>query len=264
MTLAEAALPAPLSLDVTALVVLFLTPAVVPVTLIVKVQVAFAANVAPARLADPDPAVAVIVPPPQEPVSPFAVATVRPAGIVSVNPTPVNGVLLGLVMVNVRLVLPPTATLAAPNALTMVGVFATVMLAEAVLPAPPSLDVTALVVLFLTHAVVPVTLIVKVQDAFAASAAPTKLADPDPAVAVIVPPPQEPVSPFAVATVRPAGIVSVNPTPVSGVLLGLVMVNARLVLPPTATLAAPKALTMAGALTTVMLAEAVPPVTGFP
>ncbi len=68
------------------------------------------------------PAIAVIVPPPHEPVSPFGVATTRPAGSVSVKPTPVSAVpAFGLVSVKVSVVVPFTTMLAAPKALAIVG-----------------------------------------------------------------------------------------------------------------------------------------------
>jgi hypothetical protein len=73
---------------------------VTPVTFTEKVQLADAAGVAPDRLTEPEPAVAVIVPAPHEPVSPFGVVTTRPAGNVSVNPTPLSDVVaLGLLTV---------------------------------------------------------------------------------------------------------------------------------------------------------------------
>ena len=88
------------------------------------------------------------------------------------------------------------------------------------------------------------------QDAPAASVAPDKLAVPDPAVAVMVPPPHDPVRPLGVETIRPAGSVSENATPVSAPevpVLGLVIVNDSEVVPPTRIDAAPNALEMVGA-----------------
>src|SRR5437773_260375 len=121
VTLAEAVLPGPPSTEVTAPVVLFFVPAVVPVTFTLKLHDALPASVALARLMLPDPATAVIVPPPQLPVSPFGVETTRPAGSVSVKPTPVNVEALGLVIVKLSEVEPPSGMLAAPNAFTIVG-----------------------------------------------------------------------------------------------------------------------------------------------
>ena len=107
------------------------------------------ARVAPERLTLPEPATAVIVPPPQVPVRPFGVATTRPAGRVSVNATPVSEI------VGVRIVdgkasarcVPFSGMLAAPNDLVIVGGVATVRFAVAVLPVPPLVEVTLPVVL---------------------------------------------------------------------------------------------------------------------
>src|SRR5437660_378242 len=82
---------------------------------------------------------------------------------------------------------------------------------------PPSVDVTAFVVLLFVPAVVPVTLTENVHDepapGDAVSVPPDKLIEPLPATAVIVPAPQEPARPFGVETTRPAGRVSVKATP---------------------------------------------------
>src|SRR5205814_10602755 len=95
-----------------------------------KLQELLAARVAPVRLTEPEPAAAVIVPPPQEPVRPLGVATTKPAGSVSVNATPVRAVpVLGLVIVNVRLVVTFTLMLAAAKGVVIVGGGMTVMLA---------------------------------------------------------------------------------------------------------------------------------------
>ena len=90
----------------------------------------------------------------------------------------------------------------------------TTMLAEAVPPVPPSTDVTAPVVLIFVPAFVPVTFTLNVHEALPARVALVRLTLPEPAVAVITPPPQLPVSPFGVAITRPAGSVSVKPIPV--------------------------------------------------
>src|SRR5215467_1784966 len=80
----------------------------------------------------------------------------------------------------------------------------TVRVADAALPFPPSMEVTA-EVLFFRPAVVPVTLTWNVHTLFAASVAPDRLTPPLPAVAVMVPPPHDPLRPLGVATTRPAG-----------------------------------------------------------
>ena len=142
-------LPVPPSLDVTVVELVF-TPAVVPTTLTEKVQEAFAASVAPERAVLALPAVAVMVPPPHDPVRPFGVETTMPDGKLSVNATPVSvAALLGLLIVKVSEVVPLMGIELVPKALVMVGGdgVVTVMVKLEVLPAPPSLEVTAPVTL---------------------------------------------------------------------------------------------------------------------
>ncbi|HEV2040484.1 MAG TPA: hypothetical protein VGT81_10625 [Casimicrobiaceae bacterium] len=245
--------PAPPSTEVTAPVVLFFVPVVVPVTFMPKVHEALGASVAPVKLMAPDPAVAVIVPPPQVPLSPFGVETTRPAGSASVKPTPVNVVdWLGLLMVKLSEADVLSTMLAAPNDFAIVGgatAPTTVTVAEAVPPGPVWVEVTLPVVLSFVPGVVPVTFTLKVHviTEFMSSVAPVKLMTPDPAVAVIVPPPQVPVRPFGVETTRPAGKVSVKPIPVNTTKkLGLVRVKLSEVDPFSGMLAAPKDLEIVG------------------
>ena len=68
-----------------------------------------------------------------------------------------------------------------------------------------------------------------------------------PATAAMEPPPHDPVRPFGVATATPAGKPSVNATPVSGVLLGLVSVKDNADVPPTEMVAGEKPLVRVGA-----------------
>jgi hypothetical protein len=260
--LADAVPPAPPSFELTAPVVLFLVPALVLCTLTVTVQEALAARVPAVKLTEPDPAVAVAVPP-QELLRPLGVATTRPAGRVSVNATPVRPVpAFGFVMVKVSEVVPFRAMLDPPNALVMVGglAAATVTVAVEVFPVPPSFEFTV-TLLFFTPAVVPWTLSETVHEALAASVPAVRLTEPDPAVAVVVPP-QVLVRPLGVATTRPAGRVSVNATPVRPVpAFGFVMVKVSEVVPFRAMLDPPNALVMVGGLAaTVRLALAVFPV----
>jgi hypothetical protein len=197
-------------------------PDAVPVTFTATVQVLPGAAIVPAvKLMAVPPTVAVAVPP-QLFVSPFGVATTRPVGSVSVNATPFSAPVLaaGLVMVNVSEVVPFRGIAAAPKALAIEGGATTLSEAEAVPPVPPSVEVTLPVVLLCAPAVVPVTLIVKVHEVPAARVAPDRLTTFEPAVAVIVPPPQEPVNPFGVETTRPAGNVSLKPMPLK---LGVVL-----------------------------------------
>src|SRR5215208_5937251 len=147
-----------------------------------------------------------------------AFATVSPVGKVSVNATPSSGMgafAAGLVMVKVSDVVAFRAIVAGLNALAIDGGTATPMQARAVRNPPFSFEVTGPVMLHWDPAAVKVTFTLKVQELFAGSVAPDKLMLPDPAVAVMAPPPQLPLSPFGVLTTCPAGSVSLKPTPVS-------------------------------------------------
>src|SRR5262249_21249531 len=123
---------------------LFLSPAVVPVTLTDTAQEALAANVPADKVTVPEPAVAVAVPP-QVLLRPFGVATTRPAGRLSVNANPVRPMLLfGLVMLMVSDVVPFSGILAAPNCLVTVCGATTVSVAVLlVAPVPPFVELTA-------------------------------------------------------------------------------------------------------------------------
>src|SRR5262249_11778304 len=216
--LAEAVPPVPPSVDVTLPVVLFCWPAAVPVTLMAKVQEELAASVAPDRLITLVPCVAVMVPPPQEPLKPLGVATTRPAGSVSLKATPVSVVVVLLFwMVKFRLVDPFSGMLPAPKALMITGGATTGIDEFEVLPVPPSVEVTC-TLLFFTPAVVPWTPTDTVHVALAARVPPDRLAELDPPTAVAVPP--QVLVRFGVdATTRPAGRLSVNANPVSVVVV---------------------------------------------
>ena len=175
LTLAEAVPPVPPSVEVTLPVVLFCVPAAVPVTFTEKVQEALAARVAPDRPMTFVPAVAVIVPPPQEPVSPLGVEMISPAGKVSLKPIPDRlCVVFGLLIVKLNEVEPFSGIEAAPKALLIAGGDTTVIDAFEVLPVPPSVEVTV-TLLFFTPAVVPVTLTETVHDALPARVPADKL-----------------------------------------------------------------------------------------
>src|SRR5438445_497037 len=154
-----------------------------------------------------------------------ALATVRPVGSVSVNATPVSASAFapGLVIVKVSDVVAFRPVPLGLNTLAIAGGASTLSEAEAVPPVPPSVEVTLPVVLLLLPAVVPVTSTEKVQDDPAAgdavSVPPDRLMVPLPAVAVIVPLPQEPVTLGVAATTSPAGKLSVNATPLSATLV---------------------------------------------
>src|SRR5260370_4198 len=128
--------------------------------------------------------------------------TVKPCGVVVV-----------IVTVDPSSVAPVgEVAMSAPNILLIVGGPTTVIEAFEVLPAPPSFEVTC-TLLFFTPVEVPVTFTWNVQLPPTARVAVARLTVVEPAVAVIVPLPQEPDNPLGVATTRPAGRLSVNPTP---------------------------------------------------
>ena len=115
------------------------------------------------------------------PVCPFGVDTTRPVGNESENAMPLRlCVVFGLVMVKLRLVLPFSGIVAAPNDLLIVGGDATVKVAVEVLPVPPFVEVTVTELLF-APAVVPVTFTENVHELLGevvVSVAPDKLTDP--------------------------------------------------------------------------------------
>jgi len=215
------------------------------------------ASVPPDKLTEELPATAVIVPAPQEPDKAFGVATTNPAGSVSVKDTPlIAKVAFSFSTLNVKLVLAPRAIVPDPNSLLIAGGELTWRLAVDVLPVPPLVEVTVTELDFPPD-VVAVTLTEKVQVAFAASVAPERATDDDPAVAVMVPPPQLPESPLGAETTRPACRVSAKAMPFRLLAaFGLVMVKLRLVAPFRATEAAPKDLVMDGAPVTFSVAMA--------
>jgi hypothetical protein len=254
--------PVPPSVEVIAPVVFTASPAAVPVTLTVSVQEVFLVTVAPERLITPVPAVAVTVPPQVFTTPGVAETTSVPVveGSVSLKATPLRStVAFGLLMVKVRVVVPFSGTLAAPNAFAMVGGPTTVIDAFAVLPVPAFVEV-ACTLLFFTPAVVPCTSTVTVQLEFGASDWPLRLTEPEPGVAVIVPV-QLPPTFAGVATTSPAGRLSVNPAPVMVRfwLLLLSRVKVRLVVPFSGIVAAPNAFTICGGLMTVRFADEIFP-----
>ena len=234
------------------------TPTVIPVTSTTKVHCVLAATVPPARLTEVAFAAAVAVPP--QPFTKLGVpATVIPAGKLSVKLT-VNGTGLGFAMVMVIVLVPFNAMLLGENALVLTGGANTVRTAVLlVVPVPPSVEDTALVVLLFTPVVVPVTFTTTEQEVLLPTVPPDRLTEPEPATAVTAPP-QLLVRPLGVETTRPAGRVSVNASPVSVRLLGLLMVMVNEVDAPDGIVEAPNAFEIVGGLATVRLAVAVLPV----
>jgi hypothetical protein len=250
--------PGPLSVEVITLVVFSFVPVAVPVTFTEIEHELLAATVPPDKLIELEPAIADGVPL-QVLLNAFEIETTRPAGNVSLNATPLRLVEFGLLMVNVRLVLAFSKIELAPKALLMVGGVATVMLADAVFPVPPLVELIAPVVLFFTPEVVPVTFTPIVHEAFTPTVPPLRETLPVPAVTV---PPHELVTFGVLATLNPAGKVSVNANPFSATVLavGFVIVKVSVVVPLTGIVAAPNAFVIEGGAATVStwVADAVP------
>src|SRR5258708_902816 len=260
--------PVPPLVELTAPVVLVYWPAAAPVTVTENTHWLFTAIVAPVSVI-PVGFVVVSVPPQ---VLDELLATVSPVGSVSLNATPVSATVFaaGLVIVNCNELVAFRAMLVGLKTLAMVGGATTVRVAVLlVVPVPPSVEVIAPVVLFSSPALVPVTFTEKVQEDPAAGDA---VNDPLlrvmvllPAVAVTVPLPQAPVSPFGVATTTPAGRLSVNAIPLSALaVFGFVMVKLSVLFVFSGTLIGLKALLMVGGATTMRLAVPVLPLPALP
>ena len=247
--------PVPPLVELTVPVVLLLVPEVVGVTSTLTAHELLAVIPPPVRLMEVLPAAAVNVPP-QLSLALGTAATCRPVGKLSVTATPLKAVpVFGLVMVKVRVEVPPTAVVVGEKALLMLGgattVSVTVLLLE---PVPPSVEVTAPVVLDLVPAVLPVTFTLMLHELLSAIPPPLRLMLLLAAVAVRVPP-HVLLAPFGVATISPETRVSEKATPLKAVpVLGLVMVNVTLVEPLSGILLAPNALVMVGGATTVRAA----------
>lgn len=229
---------------------------VVPVTLTDTAHEPLAATVPPDRLTVVAPAEAVAVPP-QVLLRLGVPATTSPAGRLSVKATPVDGAVFGLEMAKLKVVVPFSGIVAAPNVLVIETGLATLKFAEAVFPVPPLVEVTAPVVLVYWPDAAPVTVTLNWHVPFAAMVAPDR-AMPVGAVVVKVPPQTVAV---LLATLSPVGRVSVKATPLRATLLaaGLVMVKFSEVVAPREMAEGLKTLAIEGAATTVMLAEAAGP-----
>lgn len=143
---AVAVFPVPPLVEVTLPVMLVKFPGCGAVTGTLKVQLLLTAIVAPESEIVLPPLVVSV--PPHTAVVPLV--TLRPAGRTSVNATPDSATVLtaGLAMAKPKLEVAFTAITLGLNALAIAGGATTIMLAEAAGPAPPSLEVTVLVVLF--------------------------------------------------------------------------------------------------------------------
>src|SRR5947208_3456216 len=149
-------LPGPPLVDVTAPVVLFLVPGVAPVTVTLNMHVPLAPIEAAVSMMVLG--LVVVSVPPQVAVCP-EVATVNPAGSMSVNPTPVKATVeFEFVIVKVSTLVPPCGIVAASNAFEIDGGPITVRIAVLLaVPGALSFEVIAPDVLFHTPTVEPVT-----------------------------------------------------------------------------------------------------------
>src|SRR5260370_165479 len=226
-SVAEAGLPVPPLVELTLPVVLSLEPEVVGVTLTLTAHELLAAIPPPLRLMEVLPAAAVNVPP-QLSLALGTAATCRPVGKLSVTATPLKAVpVFGLVMVKVRVEVPPTAvmvnvrdvvpfraTVEEPNAFAIEGGPSTASVAVLLVPpAPVSFELTAPVVLLFSPTLVPVTFRPTLHDALAARLPPLRLKLVLPAVAPVTLPPQGLLALGTAATSNPLVRLSVHATP---------------------------------------------------
>ena len=191
-----------------------------------------------------------------------AVLAVSPEGIASRKLTPVRAAGLpdGLLIVKTSWVEPFSPTMLLANDFEMEGGASTIRLALAVLPVPALVEVTC-TLLFNVPAVLPCTVTETAHELLTAIDPLARLTEPAPPLAVTVPP-QVLVAPGVPANTIPVGKVSVKATPVSARLaLGLVMVNVKVLVPPSATEVGLKPLVIAGGVVpTFSMAVAVLPV----
>jgi hypothetical protein len=228
---------------------------VAPVTVTLNWHWPLAATVAPVKEI-PVGFVVVSVPPHTVAV---LLATVKPVGSVSLKATPVKAVaVFAFAIVNCSEVVVFDGIEAGLNALVIDGGPTTVRFADAVFPVPPLADVTAPVVLVYWPATTPVTVTLNWQVLFELIDAPDSEI-PVGFVVVSVPPHTVAV---LLATVKPAGSVSVNATPVNAKALaaGFVIVNCSAVVPFTTIVEGLNALAIEGGEPTVRFAVAVFPV----
>ena len=258
--LAVAVNPVPPSVEVMALVVLVILPGAEPVTFTVIVHVPLIAKFPPASEIAAVPGRAVTTPP-QVLMRPLGLDTNRPAGSGSRKVTPLSAVVaLGLAMLNVSVVTPLSGSTATPNALLMVGGRATMVLAAAVLPLPPSTDPITEVTLFFTPAEVPVTVTVTVQVPLAGMVPPVRLMEVAAGAAVRVPP-QVFDCTTGLATTMPVGSASVKFAPVKAMVFVLVSVKLKVVLVLMGNTDSANDLLMDGGVATTKVAVAALPLT---
>lgn len=252
-TLAVDVLPVPPSTDWT-VTELIAIASIVPLTFTLNEHEAVA-GIVPVILMTLLPGVAVMVPAPHDPVSPFGVLTTKPVGKLSVKLTVSETVALGFRILKLRVVPPPTGMASRLNILLITGGATTVMLAEPGLPGPPSMDVTLLVELFSTPATIPFTTMFNVQVPKGGRVIPLAVRTLGVNVSALAGhTPPDVTGPTAAS---PEGRLSVKPTPVSATVgFGFVIVKVRIVFWFRGTVGAANFLVSVGGATTVILAEA--------
>lgn len=157
---------------------------------------------------------------------------------------------------NIRLVVPFSGMLVAPNVFVIVGGETTMMLAVPVFPVPALVEPTV-TLLFFMPAIVPSTLTERAQPPLL-SVTPDRLTVPPEAVAV---PPHELLKFGIDAMTSPAGKESVKPTPERlNPMFGLLMLKFKVVVPFSGIEAAPNVFVMLGGDATVKFVLAVVPV----
>jgi len=241
--------PVPPFVDVTGVVVLSNVPAIVGVILTLTVQVAEMVPLLNVNAISPAVGANVGEPHPAEAVAFGGFATCRPEGRLSENDTPVSatGLPAGAVSTNVAVLVLPTDAVIGAKDLLITGGEITARVADAVLPLPPFVDVTAPLVLFLFPLVVPSTVTVTVQLLLGRILPPLNVTD----VAVFVTVPPHCAESGAMATLIPLGKLSLKSTPVNGTVLvgGFVIVKVRMDVFPTGMAAGENDLLMEGATT---------------
>ena len=146
---------------------------------------------------------------------------------VSVKVTLLSGVVLVLPMLKVNALVPSLAMLVGENAFAMVGVLDTVKVAVLLTkPVPSSVEVKAVVVLFFTPGVVPVTVTSILHEKPAANVPPVKVKALLPVM--VSEPPHTEVVPFT--AVIPAGSVSVKASPLTALIFGLALDSVKRIL----------------------------------
>jgi hypothetical protein len=249
ITDALAVLPVPPSVEATAPLVLFFTPADVPRTLTCTEQLPDTGIDPPDRDTEPLAATAVAVPP-QVFDNPFGVPTTSPPGRVSVNATPDRPVAeFGFVIVNLNVVVPFSGNTDLPNTLVIDGGATTNSDADAVLPVPPFVELTA-----------PDRLSFGPGDAPRTSSF-TSHANPGASVpftnemlllpaSAVTAPPHPLVRPLGDATTRPSGNASEKASPDAATVLKFAILKVKVVVPFSGILDAPNAFSIAGGPTT--------------